>query len=159
MKKKAKIWIASATVFIIAAGALGYKMLGGSEWVDVGQMVTYVENQGAEEVAKIPYRFYNYNHKQGVVPSNVDMADLELATSSRTAFGKQVMIGVYGCHSPEVRNGLPSVFCWVTSGGSIYVSGDEKIRSQLMHLTKNQSGSLIGILISQYGGSPIIKVL
>ena len=43
MKKKAKIWIASATVFVIAAGALGYKMLG-SEWVDVGGMVTYVES-------------------------------------------------------------------------------------------------------------------
>ena len=158
MKKKAKIWIASATVFVIATGALGYKMLG-SEWVDVGGMVTYVESQGAEEITKIPYRFYDYKHKQGVVPYNVDMADLELATNSRKAIGKQVMIGVYACSSPQVRSGWPTVFCSVTSGGSIYVSGDEKIRSQLMHLSTHQRGSLIGILIDQYGGSPFIKVL
>lgn len=158
MKKKAKIWIASVTIFFIAVSALAYKMLR-SEWVDIGGMVTYAESQGAEQIAKIPYRLYDYKHKQGIVPYNVDMADLELATSSRKALGKQVMIGVFSCSSPQVRNGLPTVFCWVTSGGNIYVSGDEKIRSQLMHLSTQQRGSLVGILIGEYGGSPIIKVL
>lgn len=158
MKKKAKLWIAAVAVFIVAAGAMSYQMLR-VEWIDVGAMVTYLESQEPEGIKKIPYRFYNFNHKGEVIPSNADMADLELATSSGRARGKQVMIGVYGCHTPQARNGWPTVFCWVVSSGSVYISGDEKIRSQLMHLGQRQVGSLVGIVVGEYGGSPIIKTL
>ena len=160
MKKKARLWtIGCALLAALILGVLGLTYrLNQIEWVDIGPMVTYLEKQGHEEIQKIPYRFYDFSYTSGVIKSNVDIADLQLAVSSGAALSKRVMIGVYRCWSPDVRQGFPSVYCPL-DGGDIYISGDNDTRSKLMHLEKNQKGSLIGVVVGQYGGSPIVKVL
>lgn len=130
-----------------------------AEWKNIGNKMVEFDDK-PEKLKTIQYILFNTKTTSGPVDKNTDVVDLQLAVQSGRALGASVMLSVYECWAPDVRHGLPTVLCSANSNGDIYLSGDEKIRSQLLHLADEKKiGAVIGKLLYPYAGAPVVQVL
>lgn len=127
----------------------------GPEWINIGERIVLAEKAGEVEIAKIPYRLYNFKS----IKKNIDIVDLTLQTQPGEAIDKEVMIAVRHCFAPGVIHGIPAVLCSCESLGDIYISGNNEVRSKLLHIKDDQNASLIGRIIGIHAASPVVQVL
>lgn len=142
----------SALALIVAVAIYGCTR--SPELIKVGDRIVEVNRNNGAEVSKVPYRLYDV----GPIPKNIDIIDLKLQVQSGRAIGKEVMLHVYECFGPDLRNRLPTVMCSSQSTGDIHLAGDEAIRSKLLHLKPGQVAEIVGRVHSIYGSTPILEV-
>lgn len=129
------------------------------EWINVGDMISIAEKD-PKQIKDIPYRLFNLNTKIGEIKKTTDVVDLTLAIQSGEALGKLAMVYAVFCLNPDITRGVPTVYCVSESDKPLYLSGNEKLRSQLLHIEKGrQIGAVIGRVVGEFRGIPIIIIL
>jgi predicted small secreted protein len=151
----------SKIIFIVALVAvLVTGCTNSPEWVSVGNDIIDLENQSPAFVKQIPYRLFDIQTKSEVIKKTTDIVDLILAIQAGRAQGELVIIAVHSCWAPDVRHGLPTVLCSSQSRGDVYLAGDEKVRSKLLHLVEGkQVGNAMGKVLGLHAGAPVILVI
>jgi hypothetical protein len=98
----------------------------------------------------IKLRTFDFESNGNVLKKTIDLTDLLLQVQSQGAIRDKVLLAVRSCYSPSVRHGVPTVQCRGLDEETIILSGDDDIRSSLLHMD-GKIGYVVGEVIGIYG--------
>jgi hypothetical protein len=150
-----RVTVVGLTV-LIGLGAAYYMTRGKSstDWVDIGI-------GGPQHEEDFKYRYISIVRADVEKPvSHPDLTRLTLNLQNRSALGEWVYLPIFGCRSPDVRNGVPTVSCETIAGSHVYLGAKDGVREKLLELKNNgDRASVRARAIGLYASTPILWVI